>query len=192
MSLKEIWTDYGWIRFMYSAELFEDGSVRFPQLNWYEDPVFFLSAVSKAGGCHVVPVDVYHYRVGYKEIDWTVPKARDMLVGMGINLKLADELGLGELYVTIVRRFNFDYREALQKNIVDSGVYEQLVAIQAGLNHELIRAYSSFDGPYYRLGPLSKSSSRRMFAIERIARRVAESRAYTGTQRLIDHLKGRR
>ena len=192
VSLKEIWTDYGWIRFMYSAELFEDGSVRFPQLNWYEDPVFFLSAVSKAGGCHVVPVDVYHYRVGYKEIDWTVPKARDMLVGMGINLKLADELDLGELYVTIVRRFNFDYREALQKNIVDSGVYEQLVAIQAGLNHELIRAYSSFDGPYYRLEPLSKSSSRRMFAIERIARRVAESRAYTGTQRLIDHLKGRR
>lgn len=192
VSLKEIWTDYGWIRFMYSAELFEDGSVRFPQLNWYEDPVFFLSAVAKAGGCHIVPVDVYHYRVGYKEIDWTVPKARDMLVGMGINLKLADELGLGELYVTIVRRFNFDYREALQKNIFDSGVYEQLVAIQASLNHGLIRAYSSFDGPYYRFEALSKGSLRRMFAIERVARRVAESKAYTGTQRLIDHLKGRR
>ena len=106
--LSEVWSDYGWIRFMYDASLFVDGTVRFPQLNWYEDPVFFLHAVAKAGGCHVVPVDVYHYRVGYKEIDWTIPKVRDMLLGMGANLKLADELGMGELYFTIARRFNYD------------------------------------------------------------------------------------
>ena len=191
VALSGIWTDYGWIRFMYDANLFADGSVRFPQLNWYEDPVFFLRTVAKAGGCRVVPVDVYHYRVGYKEIDWTVPKVRDMLLGMGNNLKEASELGMGELYVTIARRFNYDYRDAIKDNLEDSGVYEQLVNIQAGLDHETIRKFSSYDEPYYFLTPLYGVPERRAFAVERLATRVAESRVYTGIQRVIDHLAGR-
>lgn len=189
--LAEVWSDYGWIRFMYDASLFVDGTVRFPQLNWYEDPVFFLRAVAKAGGCHIVPVDVYHYRVGYKEIDWTVPKVRDMLLGMGANLKLADELGMGELYFTIARRFNYDYCHAIKDNLDDMGVYQQLVDIQASLNHETIRMYSAYDKPYYLLMPLHGISERRAFAVERLAAKVAESRAYVGIQRFIDHLAGR-
>lgn len=191
VALSEVWTDYGWIRFMYDAGLFADGSVRFPQLNWYEDPVFFLRAVSKAGGCRVVPVDVYHYRVGYKEIDWTVPKVRDMLLGMGTNLKVAEGQGMGELYVTIARRFNYDYCEAIKDNLEDSGVYRQIVDIQAGLNHEMIRKYSSYDEPYYFLAPLHGVEERRAFAVERLATKFAESKVYTGMQRVIDHLAGR-
>lgn len=191
VALNEIWTDYGWIRFMYDAELFADGSVRFPQLNWYEDPVFFLRAVSKAGGCHVVPADVYHYRVGYKEIEWTVPKVRDMLIGMAVNLKIAEEQGMGELYVTIARRFNYDYRDAIKDNLEDSGVYKQLVDIQAGLDHEMIRKFSSYDSPYYFLVPLHGVEERRAFAVERLATKVAESRAYTGMQKIIDHVRKR-
>lgn len=191
VALSEVWTDYGWIRFMYDASLFADGSVRFPQLNWYEDPVFFLRAVSKAGGCHVVPVDVYHYRVGYKEIDWTVPKVRDMLLGMAANLRVAEERGMGELYVTIVRRFNYDYRDATKDNLEDSGVYRQIVDIQASLNHEMIRKFSSYDEPYYFLAPLHGVEERRAFAVERLATKVAESRVYVGMQRVIDHLVGR-
>jgi glycosyltransferase involved in cell wall biosynthesis len=187
----EVWSDYGWIRFMYDASLFADGTVRFPQLNWYEDPVFFLSAVLKAGGYHVAPIDVYHYRVGYKEIEWSVPKVRDMLRGMGINLRSADDKGMDELYVTIVRRFNRDYREAIADNLEDPGVYEQLVAIQTSLNHEKIRRHSSYDAPYYFLAPLYCNEERRAFAVERLATKLAESKAYTGMQRLIDRLMGR-
>lgn len=191
VDLSEVWTDYGWIRFMYDASLFADRSVRFPQLNWYEDPVFFLRAVSKAGGCHVIPADVYHYRVGHKEIEWTVPKVRDMLLGMGANLKVASEQGMNELYVTIARRFNCDYRDAIKDNLEDSGVYSQLVDIQSQLNHEVIRQYSSYDSPYYYLSPLYGGPDRRAFAVERIATKIAESKVYAGVQRAIDHLAGR-
>ena len=191
VALSEIWTDYGWIRFMYDASLFTDGAVRFPQLNWYEDPVFFLRAVAKADGCHVVPVDVYHYRVGYKEIEWTVPKVRDMLLGMGANLKVAEEKGMGELYVTIARRFNYDYRDAIKGKLEDSGVYRQIVDIQASLNHGMIREYSSYDNSYYLLLPLRSAGGRRVFAVERLATKVAESRAYTGMQRVIDRVRKR-
>ena len=145
--LEQIWTDYGWIRFMYDSSLFVDGKVRFPQLNWYEDPVFFLRAVEKAGGCRVVPVDVYHYRVGYKETEWTVARVRDMLWGMGHNLAVADKLKMHELYVTIAHRFNRDYSDAILKQIKDPGVYEQLVAIQASINHGLIKEHSAYDEP---------------------------------------------
>lgn len=189
--LEQIWTDYGWIRFMYDSSLFVDGTVRFPQLNWYEDPVFFLRAVEKAGGCKVVPVDVYHYRVGYKETEWTVARVRDMLWGMGHNLAVADKLKMHELYVTIAHRFNRDYSDAILKQIKDPGVYEQLVAIQASINHGLIKESSAYDEPYYYLLPLYGDRKRRAVAVERLARRIAESKAYVSAQRLIYKLTGR-
>lgn len=189
--LEQIWTDYGWIRFMYDSSLFVDGAVRFPQLNWYEDPVFFLRAVEKAGGCKVVPVDVYHYRVGYKETEWTVARVRDMLWGMGHNLAVADRLKMRELYVTIVNRFNRDYSDAILKQIKDPGVYEQLVTIQASINHGLIKDCSAYDEPYYYLLPLYGDRKKRAVAVERLARRIAESKAYVSAQRLIYKLTGR-
>ena len=189
--LEQIWTDYGWIRFMYDSSLFVDGTVRFPQLNWYEDPVFFLRAVEKAGGCKVVPVDVYHYRVGYKETEWTVARVRDMLWGMGHNLAVADRLKMRELYVTIVNRFNRDYSDAILKQIKDPGVYEQLVTIQASINHRLLKECSAYDEPYYYLLPLYGDRKKRAVAVERLARRIAESKAYVSAQRLIYKLTGR-
>lgn len=189
--LEQIWTDYGWIRFMYDSSLFVDGKVRFPQLNWYEDPVFFLRAVEKAGGCRVVPVDVYHYRVGYKETEWTVARVRDMLWGMGRNLAVADRLKMHELYVTIAHRFNRDYSDAILKQIKDPGVYEQLVAIQASINHGLIKEHSAYDEPYYYLLPLYGDRKKRAVAVERLAHRIAESKTYVSVQRLIYKLTGR-
>lgn len=189
--LEQIWTDYGWIRFMYDSSLFVDGTVRFPQLNWYEDPVFFLRAVEKAGGCKVVPVDVYHYRVGYKETEWTVARVRDMLWGMGHNLAVADRLKMHELYVTIVNRFNRDYSDAILKQIKDPGVYEQLVAIQASINHGLIKNCSAYDEPYYYLSPLYGDRKKRTVAVERLAHRIAKSKTYVSVQRLIYRLTGR-
>ena len=189
--LEQIWTDYGWIRFMYDSSLFVDGKVRFPQLNWYEDPVFFLRAVEKAGCCKVVPVDVYHYRVGYKETEWTVARVRDMLWGMGHNLAVADRLKMRELYVTIVNRFNRDYSDAILKQIKDPGVYEQLVTIQASINHRLLEECSAYDEPYYYLLPLYGDRKKRAVAVERLARRIAESKAYVSAQRLIYKLTGR-
>lgn len=189
--LEQIWTDYGWIRFMYDSSLFVDGKVRFPQLNWYEDPVFFLRAVEKAGCCKVVPVDVYHYRVGYKETEWTVARVRDMLWGMGHNLAVADRLKMRELYVTIVNRFNRDYSDAILKQIKDPGVYEQLVTIQASINHRLLKECSAYDESYYYLLPLYGDRKKRAVAVERLARRIAESKAYVSAQRLIYKLTGR-
>lgn len=189
--LEQIWTDYGWIRFMYDSSLFVDGKVRFPQLNWYEDPVFFLRAVEKAGCCKVVPVDVYHYRVGYKETEWTVARVRDMLWGMGHNLAAADRLKMHELYVTIANRFNRDYSDAILKQIKDPGVYEQLVTIQASINHRLLKECSAYDEPYYYLLPLYGDRKKRAVAVERLARRIAESKAYVSAQRLIYKLTGR-
>ena len=189
--LEQIWTDYGWIRFMYDSSLFVDGTVRFPQLNWYEDPVFFLRAVEKSGGYRVVPVDVYHYRVGYKETEWTIARVRDLLWGMGHNLAEADRLKMSELYVTIAKRFNSDYSDAIRKQIKDPGVYEQLVAIQASLNHRLIIENSTYKEPYYYLVPLYGYQNRRAFAVERVAHKIAESRIYGATQRLIYKITGR-
>ena len=127
----------------------------------------------------------------YKETEWTVARVRDMLWGMGHNLAVADKLKMHELYVTIAHRFNRDYSDAILKQIKDPGVYEQLVAIQASINHGLIKEYSAYDEPYYYLLPLYGDRKRRAVAVERLARRIAESKAYVSAQRLIYKLTGR-
>lgn len=207
--LKEIWSDYGWIRFMYDSQLFSDKSIRFPQLLWYEDPVFFLKAISKTNGYHVIPTDVYHYRVGHKNVTWTAPKTRDLLIGMKNNLRAAERLEMGELYATIFSRFNLDYYAAIKENLDDPTVYTLVADIQSNLNHELINKYSTRKTPFNLLLPpyeaiqesieiqgettseesnLNKMPERRKYAIERLATKIAESKLYTGAQRTIDHL----
>ncbi|MFR7671042.1 MAG: hypothetical protein ACLU0O_10585 [Collinsella sp.] len=110
---------------------------------------------------------------------------------MGHNLAVADGLKMHELYVTIAHRFNHDYSDAILKQIKDPNVYEQLVAIQASINHGLINEHSAYDEPYYYLLPLYGDRKKRAVAVERLAHRIAESKTYVSVQRLIYKLTGR-
>ncbi len=42
--------DYGYTRYIYRKDLFEDAALRFPARRWYEDPLFFVPAMYKAQG----------------------------------------------------------------------------------------------------------------------------------------------
>lgn len=188
----EVWSDYGWIRFMYDSTLFDDEEMRFPQLNWYEDPVFFLKAVLKSGGYHEIPNEVYLYRYGYKKTDWTPGRTRDLLRGIASNLRLSYEGGMFEAYALVIQRLDEDYIDALIDNFEDEGVFSQLFEIQDYINRHPIAnrpGYRDWNG---RLRVLSRSpdlEKRGEVLVERVAHRVARSGVYSSLQEVVRCLR---
>lgn len=181
----EVWSDYGWIRFMYDASLFDDDSLRFPQLNWYEDPVFFLEAVQKSDGYHEISDDVYLYRYGYKEIVWTSGRVRDLLRGILSNLRFAYENGMFEAYALVIQRLNGDYIDALVENYEDEGVFSQLFEIQGYIDRHSISSLPGYRDWSGRLKVLSSRPDLEMkgdVLVERLAHRVARSSIYASLQ----------
>ncbi len=188
------WSDYGWIRFLYDASLFEDGSLRFPQLSWYEDPVFLVRAIVAAGGYHLMPDVVYRYRVGYKRTEWEPSRVRDLLDGIRANLRLAAEREMAELYTTVAGRLERDYYWPIMKNLADEGVFKRLLVIQDELRPDLILSVREARERSHLLKPLADLASgknrKRETAIIRLAHKVEETSLYEGVQRLIWRAKG--
>ena len=193
VTASEVWSDYGWIRFMYDSLLFDD-DLRFPQLNWYEDPVFFLKAVLKSGGYHEIPNEAYLYRYGYKKIDWTPGRTRDLLRGISSNLRLSYEGGMFEAYALVIQRLDEDYIDALIDNFGDEGVFSQLFEVQDYINRHSIAnrpGYRDWNG---RLRVLSFSpglEKRGEVLVERIAHRIASSALYASLQNFIRKVRHR-
>ena len=194
VKLEHVWNDYGWIRFIYDASIFASGKVRFPQLGWYEDPVFFMKAVEESGGYHLIPDVVYRYRVDYKEVNWTPSRVRDLLDGIAENLSFASKHEMAELYTTLVRRIDFDYLWMILGCIRDEGVLRRIVSIQNGLRTDLILSVRESGRHSYLLRPLVELTSGTMgrdTAVVRLAHKVERSSLYEGIQRMIWRAKGK-
>ena len=71
--------DYGYTRYIYRKDLFEDAALRFPARRWYEDPLFFVPAMYKAQRYYVLPYATYIYRIAHKQTNWTPRLACDLL-----------------------------------------------------------------------------------------------------------------
>lgn len=194
VALEHVWNDYGWIRFLYDARLFADGSVRFPQLSWYEDPVFLTRAVCAAGGYHLIPDVVYRYRVGYKKTEWTPARVRDLLWGIRENLRFAAGHDMAELYTTVACRLEQDYYWPIMKSISDEGVFQSLLFIQNELRPDLILPSRETGERVHLLKPLADLASgknrKRETAIVRLAHKLEQTPIYGGIQRAIWRSKG--
>ena len=114
-------TDYGWIRFIYKKSLLEDNNIRFNDRLFYEDPEFFISALSVAKKIYGVAICAYMYRVDYKKTKWNKIMLLDCFEAIGKNLDFAESVGNRELFNGIVRRFEWDFKEAIVENL-DSSV----------------------------------------------------------------------
>lgn len=177
-------TDYGWIRFIYRRDFLTESEIRFPEMQWYEDPVFFVRAADAAGRYYAIPDVVYRYREDYKPQKWTVGKTRDLLKGIERNLRFAKEHGYARMYTELVRRLDEDYHPALVKNISDDEVFCRLSSIQASLDVNLIAFARESKENLYFLRALNdlRFSEIGNTAIVRAARKISDSRLYESLQ----------
>lgn len=108
---KDYQFDYGYHRFIYNREFLLENDILFPPYRRYQDPPFFVKAMSIARKFYAVKDVVYRYRVGFqvKPGDWPAGKLCDVLRGWLDNLNLSKEYNLADLHALTVRRIEGSY-----------------------------------------------------------------------------------
>lgn len=182
--------DYGWIRFMYKRSLFEDGSVRFPVIHRYEDPVFFLKVAQIAETFYQVPEAVYCYRIGYKERMWNASDVRGLLWGIQENLARAAQCGWNALYTKIAERLDGECFEAIRDFMDDEEVAYRLTQIQAGLDFDRL-SFVTERGEHFHLLRVFRmpQQGRRDQALTRLSKKIEGTRAYRALQSVARAIK---
>ena len=89
--------DFGFQRFIYDRDMIVSNGIYFPLYVRFQDPPFFVKAMTAASRFYAVKDFTYCYREAYKEVGWNLVKKTDMLKGLRDNLTFAQENGLDSL-----------------------------------------------------------------------------------------------
>lgn len=122
---KDYQFDYGFTRFIYNLDFLRENQLAyFPEYTFFEDPVFFVRVMQKAGRFYGMKRCTYCYRTGYKELVWTPKKVCHLLSGLRDNIKLAVENNLNDLLYLESFRLEYDYRNAILSQVDSEAAYE--------------------------------------------------------------------
>ena len=107
--------DYGYHRFLYRREMLIQDGIFFPPLKRFQDPPFFVRAMIRAVRFYAIPEVTYRYTLNDKiaAIQTNKEKTRDLLIGLSMNLTLAQENDLRKLFELTVKRCVRDYSKVL-------------------------------------------------------------------------------
>ena len=113
--------DYGYTRFIYSAEMLRSNGIEFPRYRRFEDPPFMVKALAAAGSFYAIARPTYRYRVEIHPVDWRkdgMRKARDLLLGISDVAVLANELDMPRLADVVLHQACEQHAEVL----LDDGI----------------------------------------------------------------------
>lgn len=105
---KDYQFEFGYQRFIFDRVFLAERNIEFPDYLRFQDPPFFVRAMTAAGEFYAVPKIVYRYREDYKEIRWTPRKAMDLLQGLTDILMISDQNNFDELHNRSFRRLCSD------------------------------------------------------------------------------------
>jgi hypothetical protein len=100
--------DFGFFRFLYKSKFIKNNNIFFPNYLRYQDPPFFIKAMSKAKKFYALNYTTYLYRKFHKKIKWNKKKIIDQFNGFNDCLILSQNNKLNELYCSIVQRLNLE------------------------------------------------------------------------------------
>ena len=104
--------DYGYTRFLFDRQAVINSGVFFPNLVYYEDPVFLVRLLFELKEFVSIPKVSYMYRIGHKDIKWDSKKTLDLQNGLFTNLAFARNKGYRKLYNLTIFRLTEEYRAA--------------------------------------------------------------------------------
>lgn len=108
---KDYQFDYGYQRFIYDREFLISHGIGFPDLARFQDPPFFVRAMSLAGSFYALQKDTYRYRNKSKPVEWNKKRVSDLLAGLVLNLDFAQENNYQKLHDLTAMRMADEYRQ---------------------------------------------------------------------------------
>ncbi len=116
--------DYGWVRFMYDRKFLSDNDLRIPEYTYFEDPIFFVRVMDRAGEFYALRRPAYCYRTGYKSEELSYPKTLDLVRGFRDILAFARERGYDRLLELDTTRFRTEYAERILRYLHEDYAFE--------------------------------------------------------------------
>ncbi len=98
LDYEKLQESYWFHKYIYSREFLVTNKIFFPQYKRYEDPVFFVKAMTTAKRFHAVAETVYTYRIMHKKVKYTREVVLDVLRGYKDVMRLAADNHLWDLY----------------------------------------------------------------------------------------------
>lgn len=134
VSFKDYQFDYGYTRFIYNRNFIEEHQLRFPCVRQFEDPPFFVRALSLSGYFYALHRPTYTYLGGngWEKTNWLAnnyQKARDMLSGMAQVCELAENNHFEKLRLRRLRYFFYGAGEVFQREDVLAGIKEDYAKV---------------------------------------------------------------
>lgn len=126
--------DYGFTRFIYSRQFLKENNIAFLKYQRFEDPPFFVKAMSRARSIYALPRISYVYRVGHHEHNWTVTSITDLANGLADVLAIAVEQQYWTLAETEIARISHNYLPLFARMLnTDDAAFVSAVSRLSGL-----------------------------------------------------------
>ena len=98
--------DYGYQSYLINREMITKNHIFFPRHSRFQDPPFFVKAMTVADEFFFVDKPVYRYRLINSSAKYSMKKTIDMLSGVMDNLSFSREKGLAKLHYLSALRLN--------------------------------------------------------------------------------------
>lgn len=152
MTYEDYQYDFGFYRFIYSRELILDNNIRFPELRYFEDPVFMVKAFTCAGSFFAIDKPTYLYNFTHHNINWKTKTAQviDIFRGIRENLRFSSANRLPRLHRHTISHFNMFYNQAVREGRCYTFRVE--LAIRAAcrcMDFSLASRWKPIDVPFY-------------------------------------------
>lgn len=124
--------DYGYYRFIYSADLLRSNGIRFPDYRRFQDPPFMVKALAAAGSFYALRRLAYRYRIETKPVNWRADgmiRARGLLLGLADVAAQAAALDFPKLTATVTNQSCEQYAEVLLDGEIVRGCRQEVEAL---------------------------------------------------------------
>lgn len=111
--------DYGYQSYLINRDMIVKNHIIFPRHSRFQDPPFFVKAMTVANKFYFVDKPVYRYRLINSSAKYSIKKTIDMLSGVMDNLSFSRERGLAKLHCLSALRLNTEGSFMAIRNLYD-------------------------------------------------------------------------
>ena len=135
---KDYQFDYAYYRFIYDRDMLLKNQIYFPSYIRFQDPPFFVKAMSIAEEFYALKRITYCYRWGHQDLDWTPQRIMAVINGIIDNLALSNQYQLRELHRLTVDRLLREYRDKIVRNLTSENreIIERLLYAETLIHQE--------------------------------------------------------
>lgn len=142
MNYSDFQYDYGYTAYIYRRGLINENGFRFPDYRRFQDPPFFVRAMSAASVFCMADIESYCYRMVEEERKTSLNSTLGFFRGVSDNLVFSRENNLAKLHYLSAMRLDAEGSYMVTCNIYNEG-YEKLIS-------EMISAIGKVDAVWLR------------------------------------------